>query len=68
MSRMVISEKPLNTVMLAAFFIGGERDNNVALGNESFLFQMNQGGDPDRGHCLVVAGAAAVEIIALLGE
>jgi len=46
----VVPQKPFNAVVLAAFFIRRERDDDVALGDKSFLLQMNQRGDPDRRH------------------
>ena len=65
----MILDEPVDAVeRTAAFFIGGEGDDEVAVGNESFLFVLNQIGDPDGGLGFVVAGAAAIEVTVLFEE
>ena len=58
----VIFDQPVDAVVrAAAFFVGGERDDDVAVRLEAFAFVSDQIGDPDGGLRFVVAGAAAVE-------
>ena len=65
----VILDEPLDAVVRpATLFIGGERDNDVAIRLEAFLLVEDQIREPNRGLRLVVAGPAAVEISVLLDE
>src|SRR5215467_14522258 len=65
----MIGNEPIHAVEgAAAFFIGGERDDNVAVGLEAFFFVLNQVGKPDGGLGFIVAGAAAVEVAVALVE
>src|SRR5215472_17315048 len=65
----MIGEEPVHTIEgPAALFIGGERDDDVAIGREPFFFVLNQVGEPDGGLGFVVAGATAVEIAVTLDE
>src|SRR5215472_3936586 len=65
----MIGEEPVHTIEgPAALFIGGERDDDVAIGLEPLFFILNQVGEPDGGLGFVVAGAAAVEIAVALVE
>ena len=64
----VILDQPLDAVVVAALLIGGQRENDVALGHEVLLLHAQQVGDEDRGHRLVVGGAAAVEVAVLFDE
>ena len=65
---MIFDEPVDAAVGAAAFFVGGEGDDDVAIGLEAFLFVLNQVGDPDGGLGFVVAGAAAVEVAVFFGE
>jgi hypothetical protein len=65
----MIFDEPLDAaVRTAAFFIGCERDDDVAVGLKPFLLIANQVGNPQGGLCLVVTRAPAVKITLLLGE
>ena len=66
--RAMIVDQPRDAVVVAAFFIRGERDDDVALGLQAFLSIADQVGDEDRGHRLVVGGAAAVVVAVALDE
>ncbi len=63
----VILEEPADAVVRSAtLFIRGESHDDVTIGLEALLFELDQVGDPDSRLSLVVAGAAAVkEAIAL---
>src|SRR4029077_14253839 len=63
----MILEEPIHTVIRApAFFVGGEGDDDVAVGLEAFALVLDEIGDPSSGLCFVVPGAAAIkEAIAL---
>src|SRR5262249_1775769 len=52
----------------AAFFVSGERDDQVAVGLKAFFLVGDEVGEPDSSLCLVVAGAAAVKVAVLLDE
>ena len=65
----LVLEQPLDAVeRAAAFLVGRERDDDIAIRLESLTLVPNQIRDPDRGLRLVVADAAAVEVAVLLGE
>ena len=65
----VILEQPLDSAVgAAALFVGGEGDDDVAVGNEAFALHADEVGDPDGGLVFVVGGAAAVEVAVFLGE
>ena len=53
---------------VGAFLAAGERQLDAARGLVALLLVADHGVGEDRGHGLVVAGAARVEIAALLGE
>jgi hypothetical protein len=57
----MVLDQPVDAVEVAAFLVGGERENQIAIGRVAFLPEPNQVGDELRRHRLVVAGAAAVE-------
>ena len=62
-------EQPVHAVVRAtAFLIGRERDDEVAIGLESFTLVADQIRDPHRRLRLVVARSPAVEVAVLLGE
>ena len=65
---LVVLHEPLGAVEIAAFFVGREREDQVAIRLEAFVLQPNQVGHELRRHRLVVAGAAAVEEAVLLDE
>jgi len=56
---MLVSQ-PRHAVVVAALLVRGEREHDVALGFEPFLFVADEIGDEDRGHRLVVGRAASV--------
>src|ERR1700681_2721886 len=60
----MVLEQIMRTVMrrIGEFFVGRERQDDVAIGLEALLDVFDQVGDEDRGHRLVVDGAAAAEI------
>src|ERR1700689_361521 len=65
---MIFDEPVDAAVGAAAFFVGGEGDDDVAVGLEAFLLVLDQVGDPDGGLRFVVTGAAAVEVAVFFGE
>ena len=52
----------------AALFIGGKRENEVAIRLEFFLLQANKSGDQKRVAVLDISSAAAVKVSVLLNE
>src|SRR5918994_6900583 len=66
--RAMLVDQPRDAVVVAAFFVCRERDDDVAPGLQAFLSIADQVGDEDRGHRLVVGGAAAVVIAVALDE
>ena len=52
----------------AAFFVGGQRDDEIAIGPEAFTLVADQVRDPDGGLRLVVDGPAAIEEAVLFGQ
>jgi hypothetical protein len=64
----VVLDQPVHAVGGARLLVRGQGDDDVAVGTIAFLPQADEGGDPDRGHGLVVARAAAVEEAVLLEE
>src|SRR3954471_10893215 len=65
---LVVLDQPLGAVELAAFLVGGQHQNQIAVRCYPLLLQADQVGDELRCHRLVVAGAAAVEEAVLLDE
>ena len=63
---LVVLHEPVDAVEIAAFFVGREREDQIAVGDEAFLLQPNHVGDELRRHRLVVARAAAIEPAVLL--
>ena len=41
----MVFEQPFDAVEVAAFFVGGQRENQIAIRREAFLLQPNQVGD-----------------------
>src|ERR1700720_1988607 len=65
----MILEQPLDAAVgAAAFFVGGEGDDDVAIGLKPFLLVANQISNPQRGLRLVVTGAPAVKITIFFDE
>ena len=62
----MVLHQPVDAVELTAFLVGGQRENQIALGREVLFFQANQVGQELRGHALVVARAASVEPAVML--
>jgi hypothetical protein len=62
----VVFHQPVHAVEAAAFLVGGQREDQIAIRREPFLLQPNQVGDELRRHPFVVSGPAAVEIAVLL--
>ena len=59
----MVLEEPAGAVMggVREFFIRGQRQDDVTLGRRALGPQADEGGDEDRGHGLVVDGAARAE-------
>ena len=64
----MIVQQPVHAVEIAAFFIGGQRENQVAIGTVAFFFHADERGDEKRVAFFDVLGAAAVEVAVLLDE
>ena len=64
----MIFENPVDAVVVAGFFIGRQRDDQVAIGHIAFLSKANERRDPHSSHSLVVGTAAAVEVTVFFGE
>ena len=65
----VIFDEPIDAVVrAAAFFIGGDGDNDVAVGLEAFAFVADEIRHPDGGLGFVVGCAAAVEVAVAFGK
>ena len=60
----MVIEQPVRAVVrrIGQLLVGGERQDDVAVGLEAFLGILDQVGDEDRRHRLVVDRAAAAEI------
>ena len=64
----MILEQPDDAVVGAGFFIGGQRENQIAIGAIAFFFQPNKIGDQNCVAVFDVFGAAAVEVAFLFDE
>ena len=65
----IVFQQPIHAVVrAAAFFVGSQRHDQVAIGPEAFAAVANQVGDPDGRLRLVVHGAAPVEVAILLEQ
>ena len=65
----LVLQQPLDPVVgPAAFLVGRERNDDVAIGPEPFALVPDQVRDPHRRLRLVVAGSAAVEVAVALGQ
>ena len=65
---VMILEQPVDAVGAAAFLVGGERDDDVAVGDDALAHHPDRVGDEDRRHCFIVGGAAAVVVPVTLRE
>ena len=61
-------QEPVDAVVVAAFFVGGEGEDQVAVGSEIFFFQADEIGDQDGVAFFHVLGAAAVEVAVFFDE
>ena len=64
----VIFDEPIDPVEIAAFFVGGERENQIAVGLVVLFLHANELGDEDGVAFLHVVGAATVEVAVLFDE
>ncbi len=64
----MILQQPIDAIGFAAFFVGGEREDDVAIRPVIFLLEANQRGDEDGVAAFHVLRAAAVEVAVLLDE
>ncbi len=63
-----MGQEPVDAVRLAALFVGREREDEVAGGDEALALETNEVGDQDRVVVLHVLGAAAVEVAVALDQ
>src|SRR6266403_36634 len=64
----MVFEQPVHTIRLTTFFVRGERENDVAVGDVVFLLEPNQGGGHDGVAVFHILGAAAVEVAIFFDE
>src|SRR5579872_7199453 len=64
----MIFDEPIDAVEIAAFLIGGERENQVAVGLVVLFFHANEVGDKDGVAFLHVVCAATVEVAGLFNK
>ena len=64
----MVLDQPTHAVTAATLFIGGQRDDDVAVGLKVLLLELNQVGDENRRHRLVVGGAARIEVAVTFDE
>src|SRR5579862_3950861 len=64
----MIAEQPVDAIGIAALFVGGKRDDDVAIRAIVFLGEANQRGDVDRVAVLHVLRAAAVGVAVFFDE
>src|SRR5919205_92849 len=58
----MILEQPVDAIGSAALLVGGERDDDIAIGYVLLAHHTNGVGDEDRRHGFVVGGAAAIVV------
>src|SRR5216683_4512946 len=63
-----VLEEPVDAVGLAALLVGGEGEDEVAVGDEALTLEADEVGDEDGVAVFHVLGAAAVEVAVLLDE
>src|SRR5207247_6714262 len=61
-------QQPVNAVERATFLIGGQRKNQVAVGQIAFFFQADEIGNENGVAVLHVLGSAAVKVAVFLDE
>src|SRR5579864_4660818 len=64
----MILDQPIRAVEIAALFVGGKGENDVAIRDIIFLLKTKQSGDHDGVTIFHVLSAASVEISVLLDE
>src|SRR5579864_3440376 len=64
----MVLDEPCDAVRLAAFFVGGEGEDDVAIRLVAFLLHPNHGGHQNRVAVLYVLRTTAVEVAVLLEE
>ena len=64
----MIFHEPIDAVEIAAFFIGGEREDQIAVGLVVLFLHANEVGDEDGVAFLHVVGAAPVEVAVFFDE
>src|SRR5580704_6302369 len=64
----MIFHQPVDAVKIAAFLIGGQRQNQIAIGLVILFLHANEVGDEDRVSLLHIVGAAPVEVAILLNK
>ena len=64
----MIFEQPVNAIGGAAFFVGGEREDEIAIGLVILLLQANEGGGEKCVAIFYVARAAAVVVAVFFDE
>src|SRR6266852_9407758 len=60
--RVVLLDEPLDTIVVAAFFVGGKRQDHVAVRRPAFFLEPNKICDQDRVAIFYVRRAPAVKI------
>lgn len=64
----MIGDQPACAIAAPTFLVGGERDDDVAVGNLPLLLQLDDVRDPDSGLRFVVRRAASVEVPVAFGK
>src|SRR5579872_5570701 len=64
----MIFHQPIDAVKVSAFFIGRQRQNQIAIGLVILFLHANEVGDEDRVSLLHIVGAAPVEVAILLNK
>src|SRR5262245_18211578 len=62
----MVCKKPLNAVVIPAFFVGCKRDDEITIRHVMLLPVTQHRGNPDCGHRFVVGGSSAPKIAILL--
>ena len=66
--RAPVGQQPLDAVVVAAFLVGGEGQDDVAVERHLLALEADHGLREDRRHVLDVARAPPVEVAVLLGQ
>ena len=64
----LVLDEPVDAVRLAAFFVGGEREDEIAIGLVAFFLEADEGGDENGIALLHVLRAAAVVVAVFFDE